>query len=497
VLHADELGDDTLKNLGGTDIGHHDAVRRRFSDRPIIEHPLIRRAPLAVNWAEDEEIEIDLSTFDPYPFTLVSPINVAALAPAGTTITDILGTYFDGPLGGATGKTQAFFKEIRDLGTNFVTLVLAAPPAGITNEDMWIEVEIAYPHGIGLTFTPYENFGDHYKGDGSGTYSIDENNIGLRPADCDEPNQIEFNHTNRELQDLYITVAQTVNVTSEDTLTVILPERVLTVVSVEETGGGGFKTVDPSFIPNDPERKIPILPATPLSGNAVNVEVIYIAIRTWPPITGYFHTIYYHSRALQAIRDTQLPVSLAYRVVYVLPYVYALTAGTGSFGTPYPFETPGHHIAVNQVTYFFFGEHDLDSPLDIFTDDFDADSGFMRVIQSIPFIPLSSATLTRTAVVDIDNEHRAFYPTVPSIEYKPAAFGKNLSFPQRHKVFFPVIAELLTDYAFAAKNSLVMLVFSRWSNFDAENSIRFSATDNTSCAAVYRLKGNLLLNRRG
>jgi hypothetical protein len=483
VLHANKIGDAT----GSGDIGDFDGIRRRFSDRSIVERPIVIRQPAAVNWVDGESIELDLASFDPYPLI---GVNVIGHAPAGTKIADVVSAYFDG--GTATGKTPAFFKEIRDLGTTNVTLVLSAPPAGITSQKIWIEVEINYPQGVGLGFTPYADFGDHYRGDGGTTYTLEDNDAGLRPTDFYKFINLGLTYANREVQVAYETTEQTVTVRSKDATSVILPERIYSVVSVTE---GATPKTFASITPNDPERKITIT-GTPLSGPAVSVVVVYRAIRVMSHIAGYFNTIYYRSRALQTIKDTQLPTSLAYRIVYVSPYIYALTAGTGSFGVAYPYETPTHHIPVNEGTFVFTGEQDLDSPLDTFTDDFDASSGFLRVEQAIPLVTLSQATLERTAGVDIDSELRAFYPNAATAEYKPAAFGKNLSFPQRHKVFFPVIAELTANAPFATKGSLVLMVFTRWANFDNENNVRFVSVSNTSCAALYKLKGNLLLNRR-
>jgi hypothetical protein len=46
------------------------------------------------------------------------------------------------------------------------------------------------------------------------------------------------------------------------------------------------------------------------------------------------------------------------------------------------------------------------------------------------------------------------------------------------------------------KGSLYLVLFVRWANFDAENSIKFLTSNNTTVASVFRVSGHLL-NGRG
>jgi hypothetical protein len=99
VLHADEIGNGT--NLGGTTIGKHDGVRRRWSDRAIVERPVVVKTPAAAYWVEGEKIVIDLTVFSPYPLTTPT-VDVDDAVITG------IRAYWDGPVG-VMGKTEAFF----------------------------------------------------------------------------------------------------------------------------------------------------------------------------------------------------------------------------------------------------------------------------------------------------------------------------------------------------------------------------------------------------
>jgi len=499
VLHADEIGPAGTGGLGGMNIGEQDAVRRRFSDRAIVEHPIVIKTPTGATWVSDEVVTINLGNFNPYPFDEGSGFDLASMSPANTVITDIRSAYFDHP-NTTTGKVKAFFSEIKGIGSNIVTLTLADGVWTGNSPDLWLEVEISYPPGNGLTATPSNDFGDTWNSGAGGPFTLEDDPAGSRPADFNDFVNLEVVKNNREVQVLYETTDKTLDVYAKDVNTIVLPDRVGSVTSVTEDPLGTPVGHSFTFTANDPDREISTS-VDPLSDPDALVRVVYKALRPIPNTVGYYQTVFYQSRALQPVKDSMLPNSLLYRTLYVSPYIYALTGGTGSFGATYPYEVPHVHIPVyinGAAPYVFNGEHELDSPLDTFTDDFDAASGFLRVSQNIPLVPMASAELQRTAVTDVDPEQRAFYPEVPTSEYRPAAFGKNLSFPQRHKVFFPIIAELLDDYDFGNKGTLVMIVFIRWAENDNENNVRFVDTpaDDTSCAAVYRLKGNLLLNRR-
>lgn len=490
VLHADEIGPAGTGGLGGMNIGEQDAVRRRFSDRAIVEHPIVVKTPSGGTWISGETVTINLGSFTPYPIS--TGFDLASMSPANTVITDIRSAYFDHP-NTTTGKVEAFFSEVKGVGTNVVTLTLADGVWTGVGPNLWLEVEISYPPGNGLTSTPSNDFGDTWDDGSGGPFTLEDS--GTRPTDFNDFKNLEIVHHNREVQVLYETTNLTLDVYANDATTTILPERFSEIISVNEDPLGSNISRSFSYTANDPTRSIT---TATLNNPDALVRVVYKALRPMPNTAGYYQTIFYQSRALQVIKDSMLPDTLAYRTLYVSPYIYALTGGTGSFGATYPYEVPHTHIPVYTNAYTFTGEHELDSPLDTFTDDFDAASGFLRVSQAIPLVAVDSAALIRTAVTDVDIEQRAYYPEVPTSEYRPAAFGKNLSFPQRHKVFFPVIAELLDDYSFGNKGTLVMILFIRWAENDNENNVRFvdTSAEDTSCAAIYRLKGNLLLNRR-
>ena len=58
-----------------------------------------------------------------------------------------------------------------------------------------------------------------------------------------------------------------------------------------------------------------------------------------------------------------------------------------------------------------------------------------------------------------------------------------------------MVMEASADSTLGHKGSLFLVLLVRWAEFDAENSVKFLAANNTTVASVFRLSGNLL-NRR-
>jgi hypothetical protein len=63
-----------------------------------------------------------------------------------------------------------------------------------------------------------------------------------------------------------------------------------------------------------------------------------------------------------------------------------------------------------------------------------------------------------------------------------------------HKAWFPFLAYATTDTVLWRKGEVLLVVVSRFFKFDSDNSVRFDSTPTDStCAAIYRTRGLLLL----
>jgi len=516
VFFADEIGslpgDGVLTGdtPGAEFIGQFDCSRRFFSDRVIYEVMTFMIAPgdpgvSDAFWQTGTTVTINPAAISQFPFP--GTIGFISRAPTGTRIVDVLGARIHGTLAvqkalevgftqatTLTGRQPFPIVSIEGLGTyppGTITITLGEPPIpGLTIEPMYIDLLIGYPPGNGLTKTPTDDFG-------ADSFYI--NNPGLPALPGTDPVAWSMMQTqaidkaHREVQLQYRTLGQSVSISSESTEgssdKYILPERVqsLTQVRVDGVplaGSGGSLTADGRYLTLNAPGAAP--------GQIIDVD--YEAIRPMPQ-SGVQMTIYYQARAAQTVRSALLGTSLTLIPRWISPFLYSITTGSGSQGEgyPYPFayvQTGG----IIKVGGGFSGEHELDGDLGVFVADFNATTGLLRTTSVVPYVPNPESVTFGRALIDADIENRTYFPSVPT-DYKPNAFGQPLSDERIHKVVMPTVMETTSDSVLAKKGTLFLVLFVRWAEFDAENSIKFLALDNTTVASVFRLSGNLL-NRR-
>jgi hypothetical protein len=228
------------------------------------------------------------------------------------------------------------------------------------------------------------------------------------------------------------------------------------------------------------------------------VDVAFQAIRPIP-INSVQFTIWYETRAAQTTRAALLGTSLTVIPRYIAPYLYTLVTGSGSLDEGYPFpqqyvQSPGVYPSSGGS---FSGDHALDGTGVVSISNFSALTGFLQVSTLIPAVPEPQLLTFLRDSGDIDAERRSYFKEVPA-GYIPSAFGQPLSDSKRHKNVLPMIAELAADGAIGPKGTLLIVLLSRWSEFDADNFVGFDPdlSVNFTTASVYRLKGNPLSARR-
>jgi hypothetical protein len=179
-------------------------------------------------------------------------------------------------------------------------------------------------------------------------------------------------------------------------------------------------------------------------------------------------------------------------------FLYSLTTGSGSQDEGYPFEgayvQTGGIFPSNLATYS--GESELSGRSEVSVADFDAQTGLLRLPVYVPMVAEPDALTLNRGGGDIDVEGRTFFKEVPA-GYIPNAYAQDLSNPDRHKDIYPLIVELAADSALGYRGQLVLVLLIRYALFDATNGVFFDADldTNTTTAAVFRLKGNLLSKR--
>jgi hypothetical protein len=505
VLLADEIGVSTANGGDGSSngdtpgaalIGEFDCVRRRFSDRPNYEVVTVCYTPgdpsvSDASWQTGTTVTITPTSIQIFPYQ-ATPFNFAAYAPSGTKIIDVLGARFRGAntvsFGNPdNGTDYVIARKITGLGASPMTDVVLTVENPLdyflTNEKLYIDLLVAYPAGKGLSRTPVEDFG-------SASFVV--NNTSLLPTTAPHSfsamSTQDLDYPHREVVLEYETslLTHTFQAGIDDS-TLRLPER-CSSASVTVAGS-------PAAISIAADGRTATITPGPLQFDVVQID--YTALRPVPQ-TGVQFTVYYKTRAPQAVHAALLGTSQDFTPRYISPHLYVLTAGSGSIGEGYPFpsayaQTGG--VQTKPSSSAWVGEHQLSGTTGIYIANFNAETGFLKLPAHVPYAPDPDAVTFERQLGDIDAEGRAYFNSVPLGTYLPNAYGSPLASARVHKVILPTVMELKADSTLGPKGSLWLVLLVRWAEFDADNGIHFdtlASLANSTTAAVFRLNGHLL-----
>jgi hypothetical protein len=479
----------TGDTAGAVFIGEFDACRRRYSDRSIIETLVLKYLPTdgsggGPNWAATDIVTINPAALKVWPYPA---FNWSAYAPSGVTFRAVKKAFFIRDTA-AAGVVKAASYTLTGLGgvpQGSLSLTVT-DVTSITDEPLYIWVEVEYPAGVGLTNTPVNDFS---------ASSLAINNPSQLPATSpiyyDQPNDFGFDYPHREVNLEYQTQEHTLTYEMDTTLltSVPTPERILTVNAYRINGGPG----GPVTISSD-GFELSFAATSP--GDILEFDVL--AARPFPQNDEQV-TIYYESTAPQTIREAFLPNTVDLRPLYISEWMYASTVGSGSQDETFPW--PQQYVQVGSVYPgsggTFSGEHEMDGSGFVVVSTLSANTGLLKLPINIPMAPIPEDFSFGRAPGDVDAEGRTYYKTSAS-SYVPSAVSLPLSDERRHKDVVPILAELPADNTFGKKGQLFLLLISRFADSDSENNVGFlsALADNTTTASVYRLKGNLLNGRR-
>ena len=509
-IWADEIGvlpgDSTTTGdtPGANFIGEFDCTRRFFSDRPIYEVLTFVITPGDPNistatWQTGTVITINPASIAQYPYS--GSISFISRAPSGTRIIDVPRIWIQGATGSQKGAEVGMIyatapsnssspwpvASVSGLGVyppgNVVITLGAAPAAGFTTEPLYIDLLVAYPPGCGLSRTSTSTFGSS-----SFSYNNPSALPGSAPVSYSAVDTQSIDPTHREAQLQYLTSNLTYTFSSNSTnnnAKYALPERAKTLVTTLVNGVPASASLDAS-------GRIVTFASAPASG--ATLSVTYTAVRPYPQ-SGFQMTIYYQARAPQTVRSALLGTSLTFTPRWVSPFVYTITAGSGSLGEGYPY--PYAYVQTGGVLKIggtWAGEHELDGAVEISVAEFNASTGFLKLPAFIPYTPSPEEVTFTRSPSDTDIEGRSFFPTVAA-GYAPNSFAQGMSNDRVHKVILPALMESSVDSSLGPKGVLFLVLFVRWAAFDEENSVKFLTSNNTTTAAVFRVAGNLLNGR--
>lgn len=527
-------------------------------------------------WYEGDTLHLDLAQFDTSTLSSVfqggdgnlnsagAPILYHGTAPPGSVITDILRVYHDDGDYNAAVDQSVQVTLITGLGTPHVEITLDAndttatgglpvAPYRMVDSDVgvlvgsprriFVEVEITYPVGAGLTDTPdltltpdasfYTGFGESGPGPQINTTPAQ------RPSDTELLSPPSFREGYREVRLEYVTNNTTVHGPSASGIPV--PDEIVSANNAElafprrvygsaVAPFAGTPTVD-DISAGPPVAKLVDLTNTEFGSSSRKVmlagpllpsphtlcQITYFPVDPIPNygMAGYQTGVYYRANAPQTAGVKEgsitaplpgngtLPAILRVQPLAISRNLWTGQVGMGSVDQAYPYASPLDQIPINDGGASSTFDWYFMATADIAVDDFDATTGLLALhpfVQADGQNVLSLGGLAPGTDPQKDAEFRAYYPFADDTTYRPTVMSQPLFGAVRHKVFVPLLARAAEETKGAAggllfrKNELLLVVLTRFAELDGDNSVRFvdPLVDNRTCAGVYRTRNMLL-----
>lgn len=542
---APSSGDTTV----GTTIRNFDHVARRFASQSVVEH-IVFEVPVSgpypsgisvtkdgatLKWHEDDEITIDFGDLNPTTLqTWLTPavpgVGVTAFWPTGTMVTDVLVSYHDDGHDATPVSQAVIFKRVEGIGTPQIKVVLDAnlqvvngggtvgdgPMVDVGVSDLgsdrriFLELEVTYPTGYGLSKTPTgtqpaPTSGSNYPGYDNGGALV-ENDRTQRPPEMRSVwvPKPKFRNGFREVTLEQVSAPAgtflTDNLVTRNGSTVYAPRRVWSVTGLTANGGAAIAAYGSST------RQV-TLTGAPVA-NQTAVTVTYYSQDPIPNagVDGYQVGVYYNAQAPQTAgtQSGSVPLTLLPTEVPVVPLSVSSVIVTGQVGKgspqlPYPYVNPLDQIATatdppigSDPKEWYFS-----ATAEIAVSDFSTSTGLLTLHNFVPVDGSNKITLGSTTAgrgTEIDSEGRVYYDYVNHDGYKPASMSQPLVGMTRHKNFTSLLVRSLVDTRLFRKGDVLLVVFSRFADLDRENSIRFTDLPSIrTAAAIYRCKNLPLL----
>lgn len=533
-------------------------------------------------WYEGDVLHLDLTKFDSSYLSgiwqgldggggtgapgLPNP-NISDMAPPGTVFTDILSVFHDDGDYNNLVDQRVKLGVVKGLGTQHLEVALDANDTaatgginvapyrmvgglGVANGSprrIFLEVEVTYPIGEGITDTP-----DHTVTPDSLVYGtlpgvgpgpLLENDPSQRPADWESLNAPRFRSGYRETHLDYVgndTVLHgspfpgqpigsiTVeSVVSRNPLNLYFPRRVYdpgtgplsgktSVFDVPASTALTVDTVNTEF--GSSSRKV-VLTGAPLSG--VGHTLANIEYYGQDPVPnyggsgqGYQVSFYYRTNGpqtagvkagvLNTSGDGTMPEILLVEPLVISENLWTGQIGMGSIDLGYPYESPLDQIPINDGLSPFTEEWYFVATAQTTIDDFNSSTGLLALHSFVQadgqnILHLGGASSGKEPRKDA--EFRSYYPFADDATYRPSMLSQPLYGAVRHKVMAPILVRATEDVPNVSggllyrKDELLLVVLTRFAEMDDENTVRFidPETDNHTCAAVYRTRNMLMV----
>ncbi len=496
---------DDISSTGS--FGNADGVRRYFSDRSITETIVgtVEVGGLPVTTAVVTLSQL-LTPFSASTYDL--PLN----APTGTNIYAVLSARITDPLTGQSMSTdlfdvtEAYYITSLVYGTDVsgIDQITVTLNTSVSDCILWFELAIEYQPGNGSSRNLLESH-ELWAPD-TGLAAWIDSSSWTATSDADRsllPTDhwwVDPGHREVALRVLY---PDSFDLMTHEEDMVYIPERLNgDAVTIDDGVNPPYVTTSYTF--NTAMTLIELSGATPIAaGSLVNVS-----FTAWAPLPELVAApadsvnLFYQSRAIQSISP---PAGTQTLNLYPRAYAKGVTvicSGSGSPDDSFPFYSPSSQLPTGLLPAASYPESHLDSPADMGVIGFNINTGFFVLPAMIPYMPNpSEVTLFRDAPdVTEDAEGRFFWPKSDSgstPKYSPVLFSQPLSGPRRHQVSYPVLMELREDFnSIGKKGTVVLVVFTSWSEFDPQNKIELTSIEGASAAGIFRVRGNYMNSRR-
>ncbi|MEL7340466.1 MAG: hypothetical protein AAGM67_08280, partial [Bacteroidota bacterium] len=391
---------------------------------------------------------------------------------------------------------------------------------------IFLEIEVTYPIGSGLTDTPDVTLTPDAIQYQSGP--IIENDVSQRPQDMERPINPAFRSGVREAHLTYIasenglgnSIGTTVDeeLVSRDGNTLVFPRRVYGElafpVTVTDTVTAVVATVDVAATEYGSSTRVVKTSPPVLSGSGqVLCEISYFAQdpipNAGPAGGGYQITTYFRTNSPQTAGVKEgslitsgggvLPPTLRLEPLAIADQIWSGQVGMGSVELPYPYVAPLDQIAHNDGAGSTLKEWYFAANASISIGDFDASTGILSLHPFTPVDGTQELNLGVTTTPTVDAEFRAFYSQVNPTGYRPTGLTQPLAGPVRHKTFTALLARIaettpgVDGGILFRRNEIVLVVLSQFFSLQEENTVRFTDANNRGAASVFRTKNLLIL----
>lgn len=495
VLKADDLipsgGNPYATNPGfsGNLIGSVDGIRKVYTDKAHHELYVQTNSNGGASWPTPTvTLGLDLTDMD--------GVDITTEQPSGTVIVDVVAIHLDDEVSGTSPHALPVI-AVTGLGTTAVEVEVETDGISSTR-DIWIEYEIMYPAGSGLNAHVTEE---------AAAYSVTthvpsayDTAIGATFTDDDAGRAAirdylfaTFQGANRQVTLTHTTedpVVLELYSTRDDGI--VLPESLYEDAGGTASGvvsvsiGATTYAVDAATTGNRTVRLADLLPS-----DSELVEVEYYPLRPLPAVNSAV-TIYYKTCALQAVPLDLLDPVLEVRPLLVGDHMFVGTGSSGSATVGFPHEAGLQQIPVH-ISATFNGEHELDDPGPISITGFNALTTSLKLPTLVPLTMPDTFRFEGPDQSSVEQEERmGHYTSVDLDGYKPTAMAPPLSFATNHKCFLPMLVQVREDTDYARAGEVLMVILSNYIRFRPENVVAFTESNNTTCAAIYRLQGKPL-----